>query len=105
MLAADAKDVYNGFEPFIWYALAILLVPAIRKHSPLRERIFLALVVAAFGTSDFYETIAWWTPWWLLMWKVICLLVATTMSLRIWKRSKKGSQSLAATPSSPARLP
>ncbi len=105
MPASDPKDVYNQLEPFIWYALAILLVPALRRHSPWKERYALALVVVVFGTSDFFETVAWWTPWWLLMWKAVCLLILAIMSLRIWSRFKKGSQTSAATPSSLGRLP
>lgn len=58
MFLSDAKDAYNHFEPYIWYALAVLVVPALRRYSPPAERLTLALVIAIFGTSDFYESIA-----------------------------------------------
>ena len=90
MIATDPKDLYNQIEPFIWYVLAILLVPALRRYSPMSERLCLAAVVAIFGTSDFFESQAWWTPWWLLAWKAGSLSTAVVMAARIWLRSKRG---------------
>ncbi len=101
MFLSDAKDAYNHFEPYIWYALAILAVPAIRRYSPPVERLSLAFVLAIFGTSDFYETIAWWTPWWLFLWKAGCLLIVAILSLRIWRRSGRVARPPAVTPLPP----
>ena len=80
------EHVYNDVEPFIWYAVAVLLVPALRRHAPLRQRLLLAMVVAVFGTSDFFESEAWWTPWWLLAWKAGSLAIIGVVSWRIYRR-------------------
>ena len=88
MSLANLTDDYNRIEPHIWYTVALLSFPALRGHSPLRERIALFLTLVAFGTSDFYETLAWWTPWWLLLWKAGCLAILVRMVYRIWRRPK-----------------
>lgn len=88
MPGADPKDLYNQIEPFIWYALAILLVTALRRFSPISERLCLAFVVAVFGTSDFFESQAWWTPWWLLVWKAACLVAMVALGTRIGLRTR-----------------
>lgn len=87
MPLAGLADDYNRVEPFIWYAVALLAIPALRGRSPLRERLLLAATLVAFGTSDFYESVAWWTPWWLLAWKAACLIALAVLIHRIWRRS------------------
>ncbi len=81
------KDYYNFVEPFIWYVVAVLSVPALRQHATLPWRLALAGVVGLFGTSDFYEKEAWWTPWWLLAWKAACLIAMAAIIARIYVRS------------------
>jgi hypothetical protein len=83
MSAETLKDIYNSIEPFIWYALAILLIPALRRYAPLRDRLAISVVVCVFGTSDFYESETWWSPWWLLAWKAGCLATLAILALRI----------------------
>ena len=87
MPLANLTDDYNRIEPFIWYALATLSYPALRGRSPVVERVLLAVTLVAFGTSDFFETTAWWTPWWLLLWKAMCLAVLAVLICRIWRRT------------------
>ena len=82
------EHLYNNIEPYIWYAVALTLVLALRRHARLSERLGLALVVAIFGTSDFYEQDAWWTPWWLLVWKGTSLIVIAVWSWRIYRRNR-----------------
>ena len=73
MSLEQVKNAYNAIEPFIWYAVGLLCIPALRRLVSLRRRLLLAGLLIAFGTSDFFEGEAWWTPWWLLAWKVGCL--------------------------------
>jgi hypothetical protein len=89
MVSADPKDLYNQIEPFIWYVVAVLIVPALRRHAPAVERVTLAGVVALFGTSDFFESDAWWTPWWLLAWKATTLSIGIFIAVRIWLRARR----------------
>ena len=65
MTLAELKDIYNAVEPFIWYVVAAVSVIALRRHAALGDRLLLATALVVFGTSDFFETVAWWTPWWL----------------------------------------
>lgn len=88
----EAKDVYNQVEPFIWYGVAVLSVPALRHHARLPTRLGLAALVALFGTSDFFEREAWWTPWWLLAWKAACLVGMAAVIGRIWLKSRRPSR-------------
>ncbi len=91
MSGESVRDFYNHIEPFIWYLVAFLIVPALRAHSPLKTRLILAIVIAIFGTSDFFESEAWWTPWWLLLWKAMSLFAMLLLGLRIRKRSRLSS--------------
>ena len=86
MTAEALKNLYNQIEPFIWYGIALLSVPALKRYARLRQRLLLATSLRIFGTSDFYETEAWWTPWWLLAWKAGCLFVIAILALRIRRR-------------------
>ncbi|MBI5763544.1 MAG: hypothetical protein HZA51_08485 [Planctomycetes bacterium] len=88
MFDASARDFYNHIEPYIWYFVAILIVPALRAHAPLRPRLMLGVVIAIFGTSDFFETEAWWTPWWLFLWKAVSLGLMAAIGLYIRRQSR-----------------
>jgi hypothetical protein len=93
MFDATTRGFYNHIEPFIWYVVAILLIPALRKHAPIRQRLVFASIVCVFGTSDFYETEAWWTPWWLFLWKAISLGAMCLMGLHIRTLSRRAAPS------------
>ena len=88
MPLANLANDYNQIEPFIWYAVAVLAWPALRSRTQSIERVALCVTLIAFGTSDFYEATAWWTPWWLLLWKAACLTVLAVLIHRIWRRGR-----------------
>jgi hypothetical protein len=52
----------------------------------MRYRAALAAALAIFGTSDFFESEAWWTPWWLLGWKASSLSAIAVLGLTILRR-------------------
>jgi len=87
MTIEDTVRLYNDIEPFVWYAVAIIVIPAFRRHAPLRERVVLAALLIAFGTSDFFEAEAWWKPWWLLTWKAAALATIALQARRLWRRA------------------
>lgn len=97
MFDASVRDSYNHIEPYIWYLVAVLIVPALRAHSPLKTRLILASVIAIFGTSDFYESEAWWTPWWLFLWKAVSLGLMAVLGLhiRMLSRSRNAAEPMA----------
>lgn len=48
--------LYSSIEPFIWYAVAVGLWFGPRKYATPRRRALLIVLLAIFGTSDFYES-------------------------------------------------
>lgn len=79
MLAYDAMFVnMNRGEAVLWMAIGVvLLVAGLRGAKHRRAFLLLAPVFAVFGASDLVEatTGAWWRPWWLLVWKGVCVLI------------------------------
>jgi hypothetical protein len=105
----DFEVLGNYLEALYWAALGVLLAIFGRKP-PFKP---LALVGSAllivFGASDAVEaqTGAWWRPWWLLLWKVLCLiaLVWCYWHYRRIKGRLKLTSSLGSTRSVPAPSP
>lgn len=78
--AAQSLHAFGNYlEAALWIAVALAFtIVALRRRSPVRQHCFVAAVTfAAFGISDIVEvqTGAWWRPWWLLVWKGVCLFV------------------------------
>ncbi len=95
----NLEVVFNRGEAVLW-----LLIAAIFGAFALRERfrqipipLYHSLSVVAFtlfGVSDVIESFtgAWWTPWWLLVLKVACVItfVWCFNAYRIVKKRKSG---------------
>ena len=91
---SEAAETYNTIEIGIWCATAtVVAVVALRRTGAARRDGLLASVVlVAFGVSDYAEIRTggeWWTPWWLLLWKAVC--VVTLLSLLIRARGRRVS--------------
>jgi len=71
--------IFNTFEAGAWFLFSGIFVVCTVKAK--NERRWLSGVASAaffvFGVSDIIEsrTGAWWTPWWLLTVKALCVLV------------------------------
>jgi len=82
-------DVINGFE-LIWWPLSGVAIACRSSHQPQpwRQLGFLtAFWLVLFGLSDGVElyTKAWWNPWWLLVWKGVCITaLVTCAAIRLW---------------------
>jgi hypothetical protein len=52
-----------------------------------------AVTLFAFGGSDVVETRtgAWWHPWWLLVWKGVCVIVLVGLVGVWWKRRERSA--------------
>jgi hypothetical protein len=76
----------NYIEAAVWGAMAVVLAAyAVAVAGPVRWRcIAAAVLLALFGASDVIEvqTGAWWRPWWLLIWKAVC--VVGLLTLLMW---------------------
>ncbi|MGD1807765.1 hypothetical protein ACP6PL_20340 [Dapis sp. BLCC M126] len=68
----------NYIEAVIWFIFAgSFAISAIKNRELVRlHRIVATLTFLLFGLSDIVEvqTGAWWHPWWLFVWKSLCVL-------------------------------
>jgi hypothetical protein len=82
----------NYLEAAFWTAVAVSFALAARRrpNSARRECYFAAITFLLFGLSDVVEaqTGAWYDPWWLLLWKALCLL-SIARSLVFYLRAKR----------------
>jgi hypothetical protein len=75
----------NYLEALIWFLFAIgFAVNAGKTSGTTRiNRLITTLIFLLFGGSDIVEvqTGAWWSPWWLFVWKASCVL---SMVILLW---------------------
>ena len=88
-------DAINVFEVFWWTGCGVLvLTKTLRSgaRTP-RRAYFLAATFVLFGLSDVVElqTGAWWRPWWLLVWKAICIAILVSAAVQKWQDSSRRS--------------
>jgi hypothetical protein len=91
--SVDIERDGNLVEAVIWFFLAaVLSLYALRRERRLRPTLWLlALTLAIFGGSDLVEarTGAWWRPWWLFVWKAVCVLALVVGFIRYYRLTKK----------------
>ena len=99
----------NRIEGVFWIVVAAaVLVGGIRSHGRMRT---LAAAAAAlfvlFGISDFVEatTGAWWKPWWLLVWKGLCVFSLLACLLAYERLRPRPADSDAERPSDAGNSP
>ena len=72
-------EIYNWVEVGLWFLIGTNLWIKSRRSAPTVRRMARIAAVAffLFSLSDLIETQtgAWWKPWWLLVWKALCVLV------------------------------
>jgi len=75
----------NYIEAFFWFCFAIgFAVNAGKTSGKTRiNRLITTIIFLLFGGSDIVEvqTGAWWSPWWLFVWKASCVL---SMAILFW---------------------
>ena len=80
----------NYAECCLWCAIGVGFgIAAFRLSGKSRRDACIALVTfILFGVSDYVEahTGAWWRPWWLLVWKGLCILVLLILYVRYRQR-------------------
>lgn len=89
----DLFTWFNYAESLLWAGMALFFcVGGFGKASDQRRLYFiLAIGFLAFSISDLVEvrTGAWWRPWWLLLWKGLCVVVLARYLLRWYQISKR----------------
>jgi hypothetical protein len=75
----------NYLEALIWFLFAIGFAVNAGKTSgtTIINRLITTLIFLLFGGSDIVEvqTGAWWSPWWLFVWKASCVV---SMVILFW---------------------
>jgi hypothetical protein len=93
----DLERDGNMIEAGVWMVLALVLFCyAFAQPKPLRPALWLlAIAMAVFGGSDLVEaqTGAWWKPWWLFVWKALCVVALLRGFVRYFKVRKAISSS------------
>jgi hypothetical protein len=97
MSAIDPTFVLsNRIEAGLWIVIAVAMaVAAWRRRHVRRDCVVAAVAFALFGISDVVETHtgAWWSPWWLLAWKAVCVLALLVLLKRYLNRRTPASES------------
>ena len=83
----------NRIEAGLWIGISVILLVA-QSHLRGMERkdaLIAACGFAVFGISDLVEarTGAWWRPWWLLVWKGLCVVLLLVLLIRHTRRRKR----------------
>lgn len=80
----------NYIEAGFWIVIGLICAGcAFRRTGTIQRRCWqAAFTFAAFGCSDAVEadTGAWWGPWWLLVWKGLCVVVLLALLIDYWRR-------------------
>lgn len=77
----------NLIEACVWFVIGLgVLFYSNRKPTDL----ILVIALIAFGVSDLVETKTggWYKPWWMFLWKTICVLTFAPIVISKLKRSK-----------------
>ena len=93
MLAAVDQTfaLANYIESGLWLSISLVFAFFTSRVTTARnDAIAAAIGFAFFGASDIVEahTGAWWNPWWLLVWKGLCLLLFLILLIRYVKRPR-----------------
>jgi hypothetical protein len=87
-----AFQISNYVEAGLWISIGIgFTLAALRQTGIARRHCWIAAVdFILFGISDLVEatTGAWYRPWWLLIWKVLCLLVFAWLVISYIRRRR-----------------
>ena len=67
----------NPIEGAVWVVIGACFAVSLVRPTGRGAKLVAAVNFIAVGCSDFgeYYTGAWWRPWWLLAWKMACVVV------------------------------
>jgi hypothetical protein len=102
----DLERSGNLVEAGFWLIFAMVLVTAAGKQERSVRILGLisGLIAVLFGISDLVEarTGAWWRPWWLLLWKAICVMGMVACFLKFRQVSGMAGGSVEELPQAPS---
>jgi hypothetical protein len=93
MAALRFFEIANYAEAVFWAVVAVCFaLAAFRQTGKIRRECWIAAgTFLLFGLSDVVEVQsgAWYRPWWLLLWKALCVLSITRL-LTVYIRLRRG---------------
>jgi hypothetical protein len=101
MIITGTFEIANYIEAGLWAFIGLgFLIAAIRTPASRRQLLFVAVTFVLFGVSDIVEasTGAWWRPWWLLIWKGLCLIVLGGFLLQYRRKKRLAGAEVALKP-------
>lgn len=84
-----AVDAFNLFEVYLWSIMGIgFLIAAMVKPTNRWSAVAAGIMLILFAVSDWIElsTGAWWKPWWLFVWKAICVVSLVGLLYQAYQR-------------------
>jgi hypothetical protein len=89
----NAARIFNYIETALWPAMGLLfLVTAARRQAATRRDCLIAgFTLIVFGGSDYFEAEngnEWWRPWWLFLWKAVCVLILVLLLINALRRQQ-----------------
>lgn len=92
----DIERDGNLIEAAFWFVLGFVgFFYSWRREPILRPALrLLSIVLVIFGASDLVEsrTGAWWEPWWLFIWKALCVLAMLGCFVRYYRLTKRSEE-------------
>lgn len=92
-LLERAFTISNLVEAGLWVLIAVGLTWAARREQKRVRQIWQAMAVTLtlFGVSDVIEvfTRAWWRPWWLFLWKALCVTTIAGLLILYWQQRQR----------------
>lgn len=85
----SAVDAFNLFEVYLWSIMGVgFLASAIWKPANRWASIATGIMLILFGISDWIElsTGAWWKPWWLFVWKAVCVISLVGLGIAAYRQ-------------------
>jgi peptidoglycan/LPS O-acetylase OafA/YrhL len=93
-LITRLPELYNYLEVALWPRLGMTLaLHGLRRRGIVRrDSLLAAATLVLFGASDWFEAKTgneWWHPWWLFLWKALCVLALLILIVRARQRQRK----------------
>ncbi len=83
--------IFNYCEAVFWVVVSLVVLIAATKSSRHIKKIAYVAVptLFLFGVSDIVEvyTRAWWRPFWLLLWKGLCIIILVSCVVYYWRKT------------------
>jgi hypothetical protein len=100
-------ETFNSIEAALWILIGVAFAvvgfatglgvwhKGDEKGASTRKQTWIAAITfIVFGLSDIVEirTGAWWRPWWLLVWKALCVITLLVLLL-MYRHGRKNNRS------------